>query len=496
MELTVKKSQSSPQRTALIYSGLAILIGSLIGFAITGLRNPFLLMLALGGVAVVIATVVSAQFGLLLFIFITYTRFSDIAIDLYNAPSAAKFFVGLLIVAIFVRWAVLGERPDDWQVPALLLGLYGFVGFLSLTYAEYSEPVLLTLGDYVKDALIALVIIVLLKRGPAFRQVIWTLLAVGLLLGTLSVFQYLTGTFKEIYGGFARAELHNIAGSSSGYRLTGPIGDANFFAQIMVVLIPIGFERMLHERRLFLRLLAGLVGVLSTLTVIFTYSRGAFLSAIIVLAILFVLNRPRPLQVIAIIWLGIGMLALIPPSYYDRILTLRDLLPNQQGGINVRSDISIQGRASQNLTGWSMFKQRPLLGVGLNNFSHLYSEYSKEIGLAPDATNRSLHNLYLEVATETGLVGLSVFLALIWYAFRSVARARKIFLEASQPDYAHLANGLVIGFISYLIAALFIHAAFPRYFYLLLGIMYALPAVAARVQWEAKGAKSKLEPEQ
>jgi hypothetical protein len=103
--------------------------------------------------------------------------------------------------------------------------------------------------------------------------VIWTLLTIGLFLGALSVFQYVTGTFSANYGGFAKAEFHSIAGSTSGYRLTGPIGDANFYAQIMVVLIPIAIERMLHERKVFLKMLAALVGSAVYLTVIFTFSR-------------------------------------------------------------------------------------------------------------------------------------------------------------------------------------------------------------------------------
>lgn len=496
MELVVKESQSSTRRTALIYFGLAILLGSAVGLAVTGLRNPIFILLGVGGLAVVIATVISAEFGLLLFLFITYTRFSDLAIDLYNAPSVAKFFVGVLIVAIFIRWALLGERPQDWQVPAVLLALYGFIGFVSLIYAQDSASVLATLSDYVKDGLIALVIVVLLKRGPAFRRVMWTLIAIGLFLGSLSVFQYVTGTFSANYGGFANAELHGLSGNTSGYRLTGPIGDANFFAQIMVVIIPIALERMLHERRFFVKTLAAITAALCTLTVIFTFSRGGFLAAVIGLGILFLLYPPRPLQLIVFIGLSVVMLAFVPQTYYERILTLQDLIPNQSGQIDVRSDNSIQGRANHLLTGLAMFKANPILGIGLNNASTRYSEFSKEIGLAPSGANRTLHNLYLEVMAETGIVGLTVFSSLIWYALRCVASARRKFLEVSQIDYANLANGLAVGFIAYLVAALFIHAAFPRYFYLLLGIMYALPAVAEQVRGEAIAKGINLKPSQ
>ena len=99
------------------------------------------------------------------------------------------------------------------------------------------------------------------------------------------------------------------------------------------------------------------------------------------------------------------------------------------------------------------------------------------------------------MAAETGIVGLSVFLSLIWYAMQSIANAKRKFLEVSQPDYAHLVTGLAIGFIGYLVAAIFIHASFPRYFYLLLGIIFSLPAVAEQVRREvsAQGIKLKLQ---
>lgn len=482
MAVLIKKFQQSPRRLSLLYAALSVVIGSGIGLLITGTSNPFFIILAVGGLFVVVATVASVELGLLLFVFITYTRFSDIAIDLYNAPSVAKFFVGLLIVAVFIRWALLGERPEGWQVPAVLLGLYGLVGFLSLMYAKSSESVVHTLSNYAKDALITLVVVVLLKRAAAFRHVIWTLIAIGIFLGTLSVFQYLTGTFSNNYGGFANAEFAGIASGASGYRLTGPIGDPNFFAQIMIVLIPIAVERMLHERRLPLKILAGLAGALSILAVIFTFSRGGFLAVAVVLAVLFVIYPPRPLQLAVIIGLGIGMFSLIPSSYFDRVLTLRDLLPNQSGAVDIRTDNSIQGRASQYLTAWVMFKENPLVGIGLNNFAFRYSEFNKEIGLAPSAGSRSVHNLYLEVLTETGILGLSIFSTMIGFAFRSILTARRKFSEAGHLDYAHLVTGLAIGFIGYLVAAFFIHAAFPRYLYLLLGVMFALPAIAEQVQ--------------
>jgi O-antigen ligase len=83
--------------------------------------------------------------------------------------------------------------------------------------------------------------------------------------------------------------------------------------------------------------------------------------------------------------------------------------------------------------------------------------------------------LYLEVAAETGVIGLAVFLTMIVLAMRSILHARRRFIAAGMDDYANMATGFAIAFAGYLLAALFVHAAYPRYFYLLIGIAFALP---------------------
>jgi len=249
---------------------------------------------------------------------------------------------------------------------------------------------------------------------------------------------------------------------------------------------------MLHEQKLALKIIAGWAAIVSFLTVVFTFSRGGFLGLAVALMILAFLNPPRPIDMVFAISLGIGLLFFVPQTYFDRVLSLNSLIPGQNSqGINIRDDNSFQGRASQVLTAWSMIKQYPLLGVGLNNFSSRYQEFTKEIGLASSASARSLHNLYLEVAAETGILGFSAFSMIIWLAVKSILNSRKIFLETLQEEYANLTVGLAAGFGGYLIAAFFIHSAYPRQFYLLIGIVFALPRIAEQVRAELKGSMAR-----
>ena len=69
---------------------------------------------------------------------------------------------------------------------------------------------------------------------------------------------------------------------------------------------------------------------------------------------------------------------------------------------------------------------------------------------------------------------------MVGLAFRSILYARRKFREAGLEDYANLATGFAIAFAGYMIAAVFVHASYPRYFYLLLGIAYALPVLFER----------------
>lgn len=470
---------------AFLFLGLALLLGAAAGAMVVRLGKPAYIFVGLAALIGFVITVARVEFGLLLLVFLTYTRLSDIAYHYHGAPSIAKSFVVLLLIALLVRWAIFREQPERWQKPLLLTTLYGLVGLGSMLYA--AEPLLVwdALRDYVKDALIAVVAASLLSRGPLFRRALWAFLLAGILIGSFSVYQFLTKTFTNNYGGFAQAEYMQITTGTNDYRIAGVVGDPNFFAQIMVVLVPIALERVLHERRPFLRFLAGVALLLSALSVLYTYSRGGFLALAVSLLIFLFLFPPRPERVPLLALAILVVMSFVPPSYYQRILSINLAFSAPQTQFR-STDKAIQGRTSELLTGLAMFGDHPLFGVGLKNYAYLYPYYSKSIGLAPSASQRSAHNLYLETLAETGTVGFFVFSLMIWTTLRSIWMARRRFIEAGLYEYAHMTTGYFIGVIGYLVAAIFVHAAFPRYFYLLIGIGLAMDAMAKNTIAEAQ----------
>jgi O-antigen ligase len=79
---------------------------------------------------------------------------------------------------------------------------------------------------------------------------------------------------------------------------------------------------------------------------------------------------------------------------------------------------SIIGRIQLMKNAWAMIKAHPLLGVGLNNFTESMMFFDPSGIMAKLFPLVPVHNIYLLIAAETGLLGLAAFLFLLWRAWR------------------------------------------------------------------------------
>ncbi len=427
------------------------------------------------------------EYGLLVLIFITFARISDVLIKYHGAPSVAKVFIPALLVVIIARWLLFRIEPSPWLTTAVVLGIYGMVGVASLLYAHSPTDVLDALDNYAKDALIAIVIVMIVRDGVTLRRAVWALLFAALFLSALTTYQQLTGTFANNYWGFAQAETQQIVTGTSDFRLSGPIS-ANFYAMILVMIVPLALDRLWHEDSQVLRVLAGIVLFTSVFSIIFTYSRGGFLALIVVAGLMLWHHRTSPMLILGLVVAVLIAYQFVPAQYKARLGLLTDLVSVVSSDETaVVTDSSFRGRQSEVTAAWQMFGDHPFIGVGLGNFNINYLDYAEHLGLDTRGQARSAHSLYLEVASETGLVGILAFGLILAVAFRQLYLAYPIFLENKQPDYAYITWALTVGLLGYLTGSLFLHLAYPRYFWLMIGLVIATKNVAdyERNRWQA-----------
>jgi O-antigen ligase len=113
-----------------------------------------------------------------------------------------------------------------------------------------------------------------------------------------------------------------------------------------------------------------------------------------------------------------------------------------------------------------------------------YQSYSRQLGLDPRIEQRSAHNLYIEIAAETGLLGLTAFGILVfgalrglWATWKMFRNSNKIPLGTTVPQ-AKIIAAFGVGLIGYLMAGMFIHDAYPRFLWMLIAIAFAMPNIA------------------
>jgi hypothetical protein len=194
---------------------------------------------------------------------------------------------------------------------------------------------------------------------------------------------------------------------------------------------------------------------------IMSQSRGGFLAlGGVTVFLMFRLRGVRwSTRFLPILALLVGLLA-APPQVKERLSTL----------LSVGEDYNIDdplGRIEVWKRGIKYTEAYPVFGLGASNFS------VAEQVLAPRArfgnqilTKRSVaHNSFLEVAAETGLVGLALFLGMLLTALFRLARLRARYADGDDPTeqtFRLLCDAVLAAFIAFFLAGFFLsHGYYP-----------------------------------
>jgi len=132
-----------------------------------------------------------------------------------------------------------------------------------------------------------------------------------------------------------------------------------------------------------------------------------------------------------------------------------------------------------------MFADHPLGGVGAGNFQSRYLDYAASVGLYRSGQPLAPHSLVTQVASETGLIGVIAFGSIVVGAFAALRRSRQELLATGQAENARLIAAIRNALVGYLVASLFLHAAYPQTLWLLLALAWATPQCVRRPRRDA-----------
>ncbi|HWV85862.1 MAG TPA: O-antigen ligase family protein [Capillimicrobium sp.] len=376
------------------------------------------------------------------------------------------------LLVVFVAWVgvVAGgrsglaayARDQRLQLAAVL----GFVAWAAATIAWAPDPAAGGASEKLMQLAIAVVAFLMVVSLVTRREHARWLAAA-----------FVAGATLSVLAGAATGGLDPGATSGAALddgRLAGATHDPNYLAATIVPAIALaaGLAAGLR-RRPALRLLLGGAVVLLAIGLAATESRGGWLAALVVAAGALVLVRERRAAIIGfalVVAAGAALWFAASPGALERVTSVSD------GG---------SGREDIWLVATRAIEDRPLFGAGLGQFPVVSPEYIRE----PGAISRSdlligqrivVHNAYLQLWAEGGIVALALFLAVVAASLAAGLRAIRRFARAGDREMVALARAAVLATVGALVASIFLSNADDRRLWVLLALGPALLAIARR----------------
>lgn len=224
----------------------------------------------------------------------------------------------------------------------------------------------------------------------------------------LSLFGFTLAVLSLLQGIAPNGKLYWIREPRLGGWIYGPYVNHNHYAGLMELLIPIplviSLTHLAHEKE---RLAAGVAAAIMTGTVFLSGSRGGMLAVLaqfMLLGILMTRQRRGLRTAIGVGVFGVVLLSLLTwlggKELTTRVFSI---------GRETRTEISGGMRLSIDRDSLTMFRRKPVLGWGLGAFPIVYPQFRS---FYTNFFVNEAHNDYLQLLTETGILGFGI---MIWF---------------------------------------------------------------------------------
>jgi O-antigen ligase len=427
---------------------------------VVSVLSPLLVVIFVCGVFYVVVSVRNLAAGLVLFTLLTFFE------SIPSLSSSGVTFSRLGGVVLAGAWILrlASRRPppmlfrDHPFVAYVLIVLVGWA-FASASWASDSGVALSDAFQYLQEMLLVFVVYSAIDTPRRLRWIIWAFIA-----GT---------TFSALIG-LAGATPPDRTGLVPGSRLSGGIGDPNHLAALLVPAIVFAAFALAVVRAPLGRWVLVACTVICALALFRTESRGGILASGFVLVAAVLLSGPVRLRALV----GISATAAFGLFYFTAVAPPQAFARITQFGADQGSGrIDIWNVAVQ------VVRNHPIRGVGAGNFTVVEPLYTvADINLRRTmlvlTERKVVHNTYLHVLTELGVVGLILFIAVIGAGFMMAMRAIRSFAASDGFEMEVLSRGLIIGTLGMLSAFLFFSAQHEKHLPLLIGILMALLSIA------------------
>ena len=332
---------------------------------------------------------------------------------------------------------------------------------VSIVVAEDRGLAIDTVSTMVSLFLLFTLVVTLADTRKKVEILIWMLAITSLVSSLILLAEIATGTTLV-----AQSDAATTARTAEGFQRSS--GGSDYYpttaASMLLAGVVFALAHMLATPRLrgYMLMIVGL----GTAAIVLSFARSAFLAyGIVVILLAWRYRRARfmPLSMMIALFCLIAAIPFIPVEYFERLGSIF-------GGGSGR-DWTLGRRMTYNLIGLDLLVQRPFLGVGPGNFYYHFTDNAYRYLPGRTLLGRELHNMYLSVLVQYGILGALPFFGMIGYAF---SRIRAVCRNPADERLGVMAQALAYGFGAYLIASLFLPNEYTKYTWLLPALCTAL----------------------
>lgn len=409
-----------------------------------------------------------------------------VALTFTNAPMVIAESIGINMLTEGMLLLALTIGLIDYSKRRRLAPMVAYVALGGLIYvvslaatALYAKAPEISIEETVvaaKRLLMVLAITAIVRDVKRFRWAIFGVAIGATFLGSLTLVQSVFGLQHVDFLGFAQVSKAEIAEQFDSWRYVGPVNDPNYYAQLLLLAVPLAVAGVLFSAEPWRKLLF-LIGTAVIFTaMLLTVSRGAIVALLIVLVVA-LRSQARQLAIGALGLLAVGAIAVnfIPPIVLSRFVGVYHDISSVISGTGFIADKAIAGRLAEMDVAVRLFFDHPILGVGYNNYDSLYQDVARLNGLMSRGEAREAHSLYLEILSERGLIGAMFFAALVMLAIWSATIGARILSAGGHRLESALSLALVLSLTAYLATSVFLHEAFSYSFWVLISLAAAAP---------------------
>ena len=406
---------------------LILILGLLIGLAF-GVLGP---VVGLGLVAVITAYIMIVSSPDVAICVLTGYAVIDWVLRLV-AEALAGAWDELYLVVLILMWIYKwrsARNGETIKVTSMDLPIIIFIGVMLFALIINSTDYSISLEGFraiVQYILWYFVVLQLVNGEKSARKVTMVFVIVTGIMALHGVFQYIVGV--EMPAGWVD---QNEAGVRT--RVFSILTSPNVFGSLLTLATPMSISMCLSSKKKGGKFIFGFLALMMAASLVFTFSRGAWIGFVLAIGIYILLKDKR--LIIPGIVLAVLVVALVP-SVGNRIgymLSPEYIESSLRGGRLVRW-----------LTGLRILEFYPWLGVGLGQFGGAVAMNHQTSFLVDLSVVKTFYmdNYYLKTAVESGIVGFSAFVMLMYSVIINSFRTLRSPLTKEGKE---LATGIMAG---------------------------------------------------